>query len=142
MKSPATSLIMQSRLISSLLGFFALSSLAVLPGLSQALEVKPYNSKLLQQLQSSGQPTVVQFRATMCATCTMQDNTIAKLTADKALNITVVVADYDAEAALRTALKVDRKATLVVFKGTKEVNRTQGVSGIQELRESFAAALK
>jgi thioredoxin 1 len=133
---------MQPHFSKACLGLFVVSLLSLLPAKSHALEVKPYTSKLLAQLQSSGKPVAIQFSSPMCPTCTMQDKTIAKLAADKSLNITVMIADYDAEAVLRAALKIDRKATLVVFKGNKEVNRTQGVSGLQELRESFLTALK
>lgn len=85
----------------------------------------------------AGTPTVVHFRASWCPTCKAQRPIVDALLHDpKRKDLTLIVADYDKETALKQRLRVAQQSTFVVFKGGKEVARSTG-----ETRKDAIAAL-
>lgn len=55
--------------------------------------------------------------------------------------VTIFVADYDKEIALKRAMKVTQQSTFVVFKGGHEVARSTGQTREDDIRDTFAKAL-
>ena len=100
---------------------------------------QPYSAATLERMLAAGQPVVVDFHADWCPTCRAQAPIVKDLLATPELkNVTVLIADYDTELALRKSLKVANQSTLVVFRQRKEVARSTGDTS----REGLAALLK
>ena len=100
---------------------------------------QPYSAATLDRMLAAGQPVVVDFHADWCPICRAQAPIVKDLLATPELkNVTVLIADYDTELALRKSLKVANQSTLVVFRQGKEVARSTGDTS----REGLAALLK
>jgi thioredoxin 1 len=100
---------------------------------------QPYSAATLERMLAAGQPVVVDIRADWCPTCRAQAPIVKELLATPELkNVTVLIADFDTELALRKSLKVANQSTLVVFRQGKEVARSTGDTS----REGLAALLK
>jgi thioredoxin 1 len=100
---------------------------------------QPYSAATLDRMLAAGQPVVVDFHADWCPTCRAQAPIVKDLLATPELkNVTVLIADFDTELALRKSLKVTNQSTLVVFRQGKEVTRSTGDTS----REGLAALLK
>ena len=102
----------------------------------------PYNKAAFDMALAAGEPVVVDFAASWCPTCKAQKPVVQALLAEpqrKAL--TVFIADFDTEAALKKQLKVTMQSTLVAFKAGKEVARSTGQTGKAELGALLDKAL-
>lgn len=99
----------------------------------------PFNQAEFDKAVRSGKPVAVDFHADWCSTCRMQQAALEAVLAEPAMkDVTVFIADFDTERALKRRLKVTAQSTLVVFKGGKEVARSMG----QTQRADLAALLK
>jgi thioredoxin 1 len=117
---------------------FLTTALILLTGPVMAGE-QPYSAAALDRMLAAGQPVVVDFHADWCPTCRAQAPIVKDLLATPELkNVTVLIADFDTELALRKSLKVANQSTLVVFRQGKEVARSTGDTS----REGLAALLK
>ena len=117
---------------------FLTTALILLTGPAMAGE-QPYSAATLERMLAAGQPVVVDFHADWCPTCRAQAPIVKDLLATPELkNVTVLIADFDTELALRKSLKVTNQSTLVVFRQGKEVARSTGDTS----REGLAALLK
>jgi thiol-disulfide isomerase/thioredoxin len=103
---------------------------------------QPYDAATLQRLLAAGQPVVVDFHADWCPTCRAQAPIVKDLLSTPELkNVTVLVADYDTEQALRKSLHVANQSTFVVFRQGKEVARSTGDTSREGLAALFKKAL-
>jgi thiol-disulfide isomerase/thioredoxin len=104
--------------------FFALSMFA---STASAGEIKPFSQAEFDRLTQTGQPVVVDVRATWCPTCKAQKPILEKLMKQPAYkDVTLLTVDFDNEKGTVRALKVSMQSTLVGFKGTQEVARSVG----------------
>jgi len=100
---------------------------------------EPFSAARFDRLVASGQPVVVDFHADWCPICRAQAPIVKELLATPELkNVTVLVADYDTELALRKSLNVSKQSTLVVLRHGKEVARSTGDTS----RNGLAALLR
>lgn len=100
---------------------------------------RPFNAVAFDQLLAEGKPVAVDFHADWCPTCRAQAPIIQELASSPELrNVTILVANYDTELAVRKALNVAKQSTLVVFRRGKEVARSTGDTS----REGLAALLR
>src|SRR5919108_4543301 len=77
----------------------------------------PYSAAALDRLLASGQPVAVDFHADWCPTCRAQAPIVKDLLSTPEFkNVTVLIANYDTELALRKSLNVTEQSTLVVFR--------------------------
>ena len=112
------------------------AALLAFASIAGAAEVA-YTPAAFEHALAAGTPTVVHFRAPWCPTCKAQKPIVDALLHDpKRKDITLLVADYDSETALKKRLRVVQQSTFVVFKGGKEVARSTG-----ETRRDAIAAL-
>jgi len=87
----------------------------------------PFNPQQFKAAEIAGKPVAVAFHAKWCSTCREQAATLAALMGNSELKaLTLYVADFDRDQALRRSLSVTRPSTIVVFKGRKEIARTVG----------------
>jgi thiol-disulfide isomerase/thioredoxin len=120
---------------------WATALLATLSPWALALDLVPYSADRLAQAQQAGKPVAVHFHADWCSTCKAQASALEGLKADKALDLTVLVADYDKEKDLKRQLKVRSQSVMVVFKGTEEKARLNGDTAPDKIRNALRAAL-
>ena len=107
-----------------------------------ALDVKPYTSAQLADLQKAGKPVAVHFHADWCPTCVAQTKSLDVLKADAQLKpVTVLVVDYDKEKDIRKSLKVRSQSTFVIFKGVTEVARSGGETDAAKIKTALVKSL-
>jgi thioredoxin 1 len=109
--------------------------------LAHALEIKPYSAQALAAAQKSGQPVAIQFHADWCPTCKAQDKVLQSLKAEPGLDVTLLVANYDTEKALKQRFKVRAQSTIVVLHGTQECARLVGDTSRDAIRDALKKAL-
>jgi thioredoxin 1 len=102
----------------------------------------PYNRAEFDRDIAQGKPAIVYIRASWCPTCAVQKPIVDRLSNDPELkSVTIFVADFDTEKALKQSLKVTMQSTFVVFKQGHEVARSTGQTKEQAIRETFEKAL-
>jgi thiol-disulfide isomerase/thioredoxin len=108
----------------------ALGSLALILAFATAAAwgaEAPFDAATFQKLLSEGKPVAVDFHADWCPTCRAQEPLLRSITAEPEFHsLTILVANFDTETALRKSLNVSRQSTLVVFRHGKEVARSTG----------------
>jgi thioredoxin 1 len=110
-------------------------------GAAQALEVKPYEQASFATAQASGKSTALHFHADWCPVCKKQSDSIELLKADKSLNVTIFVANYDLEEPLKKQLGVKAQSTLIVYKGGVEKGRLAGQTSTEAIKATLVKAL-
>lgn len=121
--------------------FLVAASLALAASASLAAEVA-FSLAAFDKALADGKPVVVDFAASWCPTCKEQKPIVQGLLKDpKRQSLTVFVADFDKEEALKQRLKVTMQSTLVAFKGGKEVARSTGQTDKAELAALLDKAL-
>ncbi len=109
--------------------------------LTHALEIKPYTAPALAAAQKADQAVAVHFHADWCPTCRAQSKVLESLKAEPGLDLTVLVADYDMEKALKRRFKVNAQSTLVVLRGRNERARLVGDTTAAGIRNALKSAL-
>lgn len=120
---------------------FASLLLLVSVGLSHALEVKPYTAGALAAAQAANQPVALHFHADWCPTCRAQSQVLQRLQAEADLNLTVLVANYDTEKALKKRFNVRAQSTMVMLHGQQVRYRLLGDTSADTIRNALKAAL-
>jgi thioredoxin 1 len=99
----------------------------------------PFNQAQFDSMRASGKPVALVFHADWCPTCRAQAPVLKDLLQTPALKpVTLYVADFDTEKALKKSFGVTQQSTIVVFKDGKEVARSTG----DTQRDSLAALLR
>lgn len=102
-------------------------ALSVFASIASAGEIKPFSQAEFDRLTQTGQPVVVNIRATWCHICKAQKPILEKLMKQPAYkDVTLLTVDFDSEKSTVRAFKVSMQSTLVGFKGTQEVARSVG----------------
>ena len=128
----------------SLPKFASLIALVVMAGVSQlslAAEL-PYNQAQFEQLKAEGKPVVIDVFATWCPTCKAQAPSVKAIASDPAFkSVTIFLADFDQEKALKKSLGISQQSTFIVFRDGKEVARSTGQTKKEDITVTFAKAL-
>jgi thiol-disulfide isomerase/thioredoxin len=115
--------------------------LAVTTGLL-AGEARPYDREVFTKAQMEGKTVLVDFHATWCPVCKKQAAALPQVLKEEQFkDVVALTADYDMEKELKKQLKVSGQATLVVFKGEKEVAREQGITSASAISKLLAKGL-
>ena len=125
----------------SIRSLFAAAGLALCAVAAFAGEV-PFKQAEFDAALAKGTPVIVDFAASWCPTCKAQKPIVQGLLAEPELKpVTLFLADFDTELALKKQLGVTQQSTFVVFKGGKEVGRSTGQTQKDVISELFHKAL-
>ncbi|HEX7815445.1 thioredoxin family protein [Dyella sp.] len=128
---------MKARIAKLVFGLFGL----MFAGHLLADEV-PFNQQQFDQTVAAGKPAVVYFHADWCPTCRAQQPIVSRLAKEPSFKpVTIFVADFDKESALKKSLRVAQQSTFVVFKQGHEVNRSTGQTQESAIRATLQGAL-
>lgn len=109
--------------------------------LAHALDIKPYTAVALADAQKADKPIALHFHADWCPTCRAQDKALQTLKAEKGVDITVLVVNYDTEKELKRRFKVNAQSTFVVLRGQHEWARLVGDTEPAAIRTALQSAL-
>lgn len=117
------------------------AAVALFPIAAAAAEMA-YSKAAFDSAVAAGKPVVVDFTASWCPTCKAQKPIVDALLAEpKRKDVTLFVADYDTESALKKQLRVTQQSTFVVYKDGKEVGRSTGQTDRAQIAALFDKAL-
>lgn len=94
--------------------------------IAHALEIRPYTADALADVQKADKPVALHFHADWCPTCKSQEKALQALKAEPGLDMTVLVANYDTEKALKQRFNIRSQSTFVVLRGQQERGRVVG----------------
>lgn len=110
-------------------------SLVALISISASADFKPYTKAAFDSAKKSGSTVVVDFHANWCPTCKKQEPMLNEIVNMKGYEQVVALqADFDDAKDLKKELNVTKQSTVIVFKGSKEVGRSTGVTEKSELK--------
>src|SRR5271154_5948864 len=113
-------------------------TLILFANLALSAEV-PFDQAQFDAARAAGKPVAVVFHADWCPTCRAQAPVLKELELTPELKtVTLYVANFDTEKALKKSLGVTQQSTIVVFKGGKEIARSTGATQ----QESLASLLR
>ena len=111
--------------------------LTVYAALAFSAEI-PFDQVQFASMRAAGKPVAVVFHAGWCPTCRAQAPILKDLSQSRELSqITLFVANFDTETALKRSLRIVKQSTIVVFKEGKEAARSTG----DTQQDSLAALL-
>jgi thiol-disulfide isomerase/thioredoxin len=100
--------------------------MSLFAALSPAAELA-FNQTQFDAARAAGKPVAVVFHADWCPTCRAQAPLLKDLLQTPALqSVTLYVANFDTEKALKKSLGVTQQSTVIVFRAGKEVARSTG----------------
>ena len=109
--------------------------------LAHALDIKPYTAEALADAQKADKPVALHFHADWCPTCKAQEKVLESLKAEPGLDLTVLVANYDTEKALKQRFSIRSQSTFVVLRGQQERGRVVGDTTAAGIRAVLKTAL-
>lgn len=124
-----------------LVSLIAASMLLGAASLAQALEIQPFSAAALAQAEKADQAVALHFHADWCPTCRAQAKVLEQLKSEPGLELTVLVASYDDEKALKRRFNVRSQSTLIALHGDKERARMIGDTTAEGIRRVLKAAL-
>ena len=103
-----------------------LFALTLLSTVALANEI-PFNQAQFDAARAAGTPVAVVFHADWCPTCRAQAPVLKGLTQTPEFkSLTLYIANFDTENALKKSLGVTKQSTVVVFKNGRETARSTG----------------
>ncbi len=99
----------------------------------------PFNQAQFDSARAAGKPVAVVFHADWCPTCRAQAPVLKGLTQTPEFkSVSLYIANFDTESALKRSLGVTKQSTIVVFKNGREAGRSTG----DTQRDNLAALLR
>jgi thioredoxin len=97
-------------------------------------------AKLDVFMKDSDQPLLIDFWASWCGPCRMQDDILEPLAEEYAGRVTFLRVDVDENKDLAERFEIEALPTLIIMSEGHVVDRFPGVTQAQELRESLLRA--
>jgi thioredoxin 1 len=102
----------------------------------------PYDKAKFDSLVQSGAPVIAHVHATWCSTCKRQETLLNDMLKDpRFAKLQAVRVDYDKDKEFEKAHNVNSRATILVFKGGREVSRLVFDTDPAHIRKTVDAAL-
>lgn len=116
----------------------AFAVLCLSSGMAPAVEAAGFTPAAFEAAQKAGKPILVEISATWCATCKAQGLILKKLFSEpKFKDLQVFDIDFDSQKDAVRLFGAHDRATLIVFRGGKEMGRSM----FDTNRESIEALL-
>jgi len=110
----------------------------LVPALSMASEMQPFDAAKFASLQAENKPVAVVVHASWCGYCKKQIPVQAALMrSPEFADFTMFVVDFDKDKDVLTRFNVIKQSTIIVFKGPKEVARTLGETEREAIRATL-----
>lgn len=110
---------------------------------AEAKPVQKFSIAALKAAQAKGEPVLVDAFAPWCPVCRAQAPTIDALATDPAYaRLRILRLDYDAQTAEKKALGITKQSTLIVYRGSKEVGRSVGITSAEQIKTFAGTALR
>lgn len=123
-----------------LAGLFALLAASAIGfSLESSFAAQPFDQGKFQAAQTDGKAILVEVTAPWCPTCRAQKPTLKSVEAERP-DLVVFEVDFDSKKDVLQQFGVRAQSTLIVFKGSKEINRSTGVTDPAQIRAQIAAA--
>ncbi len=107
-----------------------------------ASAIQPYSKASFDEALNTGKTVVVHVHADWCPVCQKQQPTIQSLAASPAMaKVVFVRVNFDKDRDFLSTYKVPSQATILVFRGGKEVARLSGVTDAAQIKEKLQAAV-
>ena len=118
-------------MISRRLALFGLAFLpygaASKPAIARAAFSRPFTMAEFAEAQSAGRSILVEVSADWCPTCRFQEEVLERVRPHQDLwQMLHLVVDYDTQPDVMRLLRAQKQATLIVYKGFKEMGRSVG----------------
>ena len=95
--------------------------------ISFAADRIPFDQKAFEAAQAAGKSILVDVSAPWCPVCRAQKPIIEKLSLlPEYKDLTIFDVDFDTQKPVLRDLKVQQQSTLIVFKGSREMDRSVG----------------
>ena len=95
----------------------------------QAATQTTYNAAAFAAAQAAGKPILVAVHAPWCPICAKQRPILADLAKDPAFaDMVMMTVDFDSQKDVVKAFGVQKQSTLIVVHGSKETDRSTGVT--------------
>ena len=128
-------------MIRHVLAAFALASIAAAS--AQAAEFKPFDRAQFNAAQAAGKPVLVDVAAWWCPVCHSQEGTIKKTVADGAYDkLTIFKINYDKQKDEWKRFGVTKQATLIAFRGGREIGRLAFKTNKDEINALLASTVR
>ena len=110
--------------------------------ISFAADRIPFDQKAFEAAQAAGKSILVDVSAPWCPTCRAQKPIIEKLSLlPEYRDLKIFDVDFDTQKAVLRTLKVQQQSTLIVFKGSKETDRSVGSTDPSAISDLLKKAL-
>ena len=114
---------------------------AVVP--AHAAEVRKFDAAAFNTAKAQNRSILVDVKAWWCPVCASQNRTIKRIVTDPAYNQLIIFElNFDTQKAERTALSVTRQATLIGYRGKRQVGRLDFVTDKAKIGDLLAATLR
>jgi len=109
---------------------------------ASAAAASPFDTKAFEAAQAAGGPVLVEVHADWCPVCTRQKPIIRDLLSKPAFKgYSTFIVDFDSQKDVLKRLGVQRQSTLIVFKGSRELGRSTGVTDPAQIAALLEKAL-
>lgn len=114
-----------------------------LAGSAQAAEARKFDAAAFAAAQAANRPVLIEVAAWWCPVCASQERTIKAATAGPAYEkLLLLRLDYDKQKAEWQKLGATKQATLIGYRGTREVGRVIFQTDKQKIGELLATTVR
>ncbi len=120
----------------------ALAALAAVAP-AHAADVRKFDVAAFNAAKAQNRSILVDVKAWWCPVCASQNRTIKKIVADPAYNQLIIFElNFDTQKTERQALSVTRQATLIGYRGQRQVGRLDFVTDKEKIGSLLAATVR
>jgi thioredoxin 1 len=110
---------------------------------AHAADVRKFDVAAFNAAKAQNRSILVDVKAWWCPVCASQNRTIKKIVANPAYNQLIIFElNFDTQKAERQALSVTRQATLIGYRGQRQVGRLDFVTDKEKIGSLLAATVR
>lgn len=110
---------------------------------AHSAEVRKFDVAAFNAAKAQNRSILVDVKAWWCPVCASQNRTIKKIVADPAYNQLIIFElNFDTQKVERQALSITRQATLIGYRGQRQVGRLDFVTDKEKIGSLLAATVR